>query len=576
MPLFYKKYTRFGDIYRVEESRDNQPQGRRDQEMGGLQGRGKRKMIKQWVTKHTTGETSDQPQQDGVATMLPTQPTETRKENAQEMAVDCGQQKDKQTSQVWKDTPERVVTSIKTDEDHRRSNFYADLVQLGTSQKMLHTGSMKLTNIFSPLSEEHHSTSDGHQRPFRFLNILTEHERFSDCGIHLEPEYGGRDVQALDPRLAALKLSTFNNTVLNRFYRKILPMRKHWSPLTQQARGINNDKFQISMAYKQIRGNVMNVPWMDLRSILTWEQEYKRIQKASKSKAPRGVLIKAALAAEVHDERKDQKTLERLRAERQAKIDELKEKTNYYITQQLIQRYDPDPASKAAAATVLASKLGADTGLKVYLGNESNLNAPTGKSNDVEVVQSAGLRNRKQPRSGSAESAILDHPEGEMLRDVQLEGSSMNQHQQMIAEHYNPTGSSTQDGGWLARIAALLVGEDPTQSYALICGNCHRHNGLARKEEFPYTTYYCPHCNALNRPKQLTDGTSGSSALNMASTTIAADAGLVKQHNGSMAERVSASSSPAVAAAATTEDDNIVSASSSPAVAAAETTEGSI
>uniref|UniRef100_A0A2P2IQC9 Uncharacterized protein n=1 Tax=Rhizophora mucronata TaxID=61149 RepID=A0A2P2IQC9_RHIMU len=36
-------------------------------------------------------------------------------------------------------------------------------------------------------------------------------------------------------------------------------------------------------------------------------------------------------------DRKDQKTLERLRAERQAKIDELKERTNYYTTQQLIQ-----------------------------------------------------------------------------------------------------------------------------------------------------------------------------------------------------------------------------------------------
>ena len=34
---------------------------------------------------------------------------------------------------------------------------------------------------------------------------------------------------------------------------------------------------------------------------------------------------------------RDQKTLDRLRAERQAKIDELKERTNYYSTQQLIQ-----------------------------------------------------------------------------------------------------------------------------------------------------------------------------------------------------------------------------------------------
>jgi hypothetical protein len=36
-------------------------------------------------------------------------------------------------------------------------------------------------------------------------------------------------------------------------------------------------------------------------------------------------------------ERKDKDTLERLRAERKAKIDELKDRTNYYLTQELIQ-----------------------------------------------------------------------------------------------------------------------------------------------------------------------------------------------------------------------------------------------
>ncbi|PHU14472.1 hypothetical protein BC332_15677 [Capsicum chinense] len=140
-------------------------------------------------------------------------------------------------------------------------------------------------------------------------------------------------------------------------------------------------------------------------------------------------------------------------------------------------------------SSVLACKLAANTGLKVYLGDESKLNAPIGKSNDVEIVQSTGLRNRKQARSGSADSVVLDHSKGEMLRVVQLEGSSMNQHQQMIVEHYNPTGSSTQDEGWLGRIAALLVGEDLTQSYAVICGSCHKHNGLTRKEEFAHASW---------------------------------------------------------------------------------------
>jgi hypothetical protein len=36
-------------------------------------------------------------------------------------------------------------------------------------------------------------------------------------------------------------------------------------------------------------------------------------------------------------DRKDHQRLERLKSERQEKINELKEKTNYYITQQLIQ-----------------------------------------------------------------------------------------------------------------------------------------------------------------------------------------------------------------------------------------------
>lgn len=27
-------------------------------------------------------------------------------------------------------------------------------------------------------------------------------------------------------------------------------------------------------------------------------------------------------------------------------------------------------------------------------------------------------------------------------------------------------------------------------------------SGLARKEDFPYITYFCPHCHALNGPRQ--------------------------------------------------------------------------
>ncbi|XP_006653011.1 uncharacterized protein At2g24330-like [Oryza brachyantha] len=197
---------------------------------------------------------------------------------------------------------------------------------------------------------------------------------------------------------------------------------------------------------------------------------------------------------------RDQHTLENLRAERQAKIDELKERTNYYTTQQLIQRYDLDPAAKAAAATVLASKLGADSGLRVFLGEESNRDASLSKSNDAHIGQTTGLRQRKPSHlgNGAGRTYATESLGGSYAYDGSEEG--LTTPNQRTVEHFR--GPAGNDGGWLARAAALLVGEDPTQCYALICGNCHMHNGLARKEDFAFITYYCPHCNALNGSRQ--------------------------------------------------------------------------
>ncbi|CAI9762955.1 unnamed protein product [Fraxinus pennsylvanica] len=260
-------------------------------------------------------------------------------------------------------------------------------------------------------------------------------------------------------------------------------------------------------------------------------------------------------------DRRDEKTLAKLRAERQAKIDELKERTNYYTTQQLIQRYDLDPAAKAAAATVLASKLGTDSGMKVYMADESKLNAPTGKSNEVEAARTSGLRNRK-PSNTKSNSKNVHDPEEEMLNHEEFESPDISEHRQVIVEHHHQIGSSTHDGRWIARIAALLVGEDPTQSYALICGNCRMHNGLARKEDFPYITYYCPHCNALNKPKQPDQHVSGSSSPKMTSLMNVVDAKVTRSADDSTIDRISAGSSPVAAPLDNHESEKIATSGS--------------
>ncbi|XP_028554504.1 uncharacterized protein At2g24330 [Dendrobium catenatum] len=242
-------------------------------------------------------------------------------------------------------------------------------------------------------------------------------------------------------------------------------------------------------------------------------------------------------------QQKDQKALERLRAERKAKIDELKERTNYYTTQQLIQKYDLDPAAKAAAATVLASKLGADSGLKVFLGDDSTVasSMSTGKSNDMEIVQSKGLRNRKPSHTRShSTGTVQQFVDDPSIRYNTEEHDAALQNQEFV-EHYK--GPNPNEGGWLARIAALLVGEDPSQCYALICGNCHMHNGLARKEDFPYITYYCPHCNALNGSHQAEENALDSSSGNETPGT-SGDGSVSSSVSSLLGTQISSKSSP--------------------------------
>ncbi|KAG6470266.1 hypothetical protein ZIOFF_071331 [Zingiber officinale] len=274
-------------------------------------------------------------------------------------------------------------------------------------------------------------------------------------------------------------------------------------------------------------------------------------------------------------DRKDQKHLERLRAERQETIDELKEKTNYYTTQQLIQvpflfftlillhetligyalietkaRYDLDPAAKAAAATVLASKLGADSGLKLQVGDE--ISDPSGKSHDVELLQSSGLRNRKPshviaPNAGSnTTSELIDEAFNEFATNPRISSPK-----QRVVEPFKASVFS--EGSWLSRLAALLVGEDPTQCYALICAHCHMHNGLAKKVDFPYITYYCPHCHGLNgqrhqeehemssssgknTPTSLTDSDNTYQSENNTNLTTKNATALVKENLGDASE----------------------------------------
>ena len=63
-------------------------------------------------------------------------------------------------------------------------------------------------------------------------------------------------------------------------------------------------------------------------------------------------------------------------------------------------------------------------------------------------------------------------------------------------------------------------------------------------EDFPYITYYCPHCHALNRPKQLEEHVSSSSLPSMNPLRSEGIGDAIKNSSGSMGEDVLTSNNP--------------------------------
>ncbi|KAJ9582888.1 hypothetical protein L9F63_022767 [Diploptera punctata] len=51
---------------------------------------------------------------------------------------------------------------------------------------------------------------------------------------------------------------------------------------------------------------------------------------------------------------------------------------------------------------------------------------------------------------------------------------------------------------YLDKLVEYLVGDGPSNRYALICKNCESHNGMALKEEFEYFAFRCCYCFYLN------------------------------------------------------------------------------
>ncbi|RKP39156.1 hypothetical protein BJ085DRAFT_13083, partial [Dimargaris cristalligena] len=143
-----------------------------------------------------------------------------------------------------------------------------------------------------------------------------------------------------------------------------------------------------------------------------------------------------------------------LKEKQRTKVEELKKKTAYYSTRNLLERYDLPPTSPRNPSSPPASGLGPQAG--------GPMNRP---------VNSVSFPPRGPPGS-------------------------------FAGPHLPPNSASPMSRPWYDKLVDKIVGDEgPETKYALICRNCFAHNGLALPEEIQSIQYVCPKCGFFNGKK---------------------------------------------------------------------------
>jgi len=191
--------------------------------------------------------------------------------------------------------------------------------------------------------------------------------------------------------------------------------------------------------------------------------------------------------------------LEGLKKMQKLKVEELKRSTGYYATRNLIERYDPasreeamemlkrQQQKQAAAATPRDQRA-------MTTGRATAHTAPVMRHRNVnQHVQSTSDTSNPERTPESVQSAA-----------AATEGVDQDGEDNVIT--FNPLAATPYPSAiprtFMDRLFDTIVGQEdvagPNAKYALICGRCYAHNGLALPDEFEDIQYVCPKCGYLN------------------------------------------------------------------------------
>ncbi|EJF56794.1 hypothetical protein DICSQDRAFT_93122 [Dichomitus squalens LYAD-421 SS1] len=172
----------------------------------------------------------------------------------------------------------------------------------------------------------------------------------------------------------------------------------------------------------------------------------------------------------------EEKALVKLRKKQREKIEEVKQKTNYYSMRSLIERYESSPAPE--------SPVGLRRRVPAVPQPQPPVPGPQLQQRQLapQTPQRGGLQvNPQTPASGTLTPGLQ---------------------QQLSPSPQRPLPPPRKQ--WFDKLADAILGDEDASTtgaasrYALICQKCFAHNGLVKESRWEDAQYVCPKCGYFN------------------------------------------------------------------------------
>jgi len=228
--------------------------------------------------------------------------------------------------------------------------------------------------------------------------------------------------------------------------------------------------------------------------------------------------------------KKNESQKEKLKEEKNKILEDVMEKETYKVAKEILDTYGTlDQFPKPSKTKISANEKSAKT---------SGGLAQTVTSNSSLIQEPAGGSNLRQRRSGSflpgSSSNVAHNPANSLpaspfratsVSNINSGVTSDGKNNKQLASTNIKDGFSPQvtpghhmqkmsqqtiqrrmpgpplprpvlprERGYMDRVVEYLVGDGPSNRFALICKQCQSHNGMALKEEFEYIAYRCCYC----------------------------------------------------------------------------------